>query len=380
MRSGNDLTFRVSETDQVKVEDWFAIRAGAGSSALSSRRHVVDDDADPALVPAQYVASESGETINGWDGIDVIDGAGGNDTLNGAGGNDFLLGGAGADQLNGGTGTNGNDLMQGGADADTLSDPTGNNLFDGGDGNDTLTGGHGSAARDLFIGGGGNDTITTGNGADVLAFARNDGADTVLASTGGGDTLSLGGGIAYADLSFRKNGNDLILDAGGGDQVTFRDWYTSTNNRSVVNLQMVAEAMSGFVAAAAIRCSTTRSSSSTSSAWSVDFDTARAADPTLTSWALSNALLDFHTSGSDSAAIGGDLAHHCGLDRSLPESAWLRRKQFSPIRSSPPRRRHCMHWARCKRVPSGSLEPGKLMARAATVCRGPLSTDRRVAR
>jgi hypothetical protein len=43
------------------------------------------------------------------------------------------------------------------------------------------------------------------------------------------------------------------------------------------------------------------------------FDTALAANPTMTSWSMTNALLNFHLgSGSDSAAIGGDLAYQYG--------------------------------------------------------------------
>lgn len=213
--------------------------------------------------------------------------------------------------LNGGNGT---DLMQGGADADTLIDYSGNNLFDGGAGDDALQGGLG---RDLFIGGGGNDSIGTGEGADVVAFARNDGADVIVATAGGGDTLSLGGGISYADLSLRKNGNDLILDAGAGDQITFRDWYAWSGYQSVVNLQMVAEAMSDFAPGGSDPLLDNSIERFDFLGMVVRFDQARAADPGLSTWALSNALLDFHTSGSDSAAIGGDLAYQYGLHRSL---------------------------------------------------------------
>jgi hypothetical protein len=47
------------------------------------------------------------------------------------------------------------------------------------------------------------------------------------------------------------------------------------------------------------------------------FDLARAADPTLTQWSLSNTLLDAHLTGSDTAAIGGDLAYQYGLSGNL---------------------------------------------------------------
>lgn len=35
-------------------------------------------------------------------------------------------------------------------------------------------------------------------------------------------------------------------------------------------------------------------------------------NPAISSWALSSALLNFHLSGSDSAALGGDLAYQYG--------------------------------------------------------------------
>src|SRR5262245_15572772 len=39
------------------------------------------------------------------------------------------------------------------------------------------------------------------------------------------------------------------------------------------------------------------------------FDSARLSDPGIGSWALTNALLQYHLAGSDDAAIGGDLAY-----------------------------------------------------------------------
>jgi hypothetical protein len=47
------------------------------------------------------------------------------------------------------------------------------------------------------------------------------------------------------------------------------------------------------------------------------FEAARAANPALTSWALTNALLDFHLSGSDTEALGGDLAYQYGKNGAL---------------------------------------------------------------
>ena len=52
-----------------------------------------------------------------------------------------------------------------------------------------------ATGNNLFAGGAGNDTITTGIGADIIAFNRNVGLDTVNASTGADNTLSIGGGV-----------------------------------------------------------------------------------------------------------------------------------------------------------------------------------------
>src|SRR5690606_21879592 len=101
------------------------------------------------------------------------------------------------------------------------------------------------SANDLFIGGTGNDTLTTGAGYDIIAFNSGDGQDMVNASPDADNTISLGGGIAYNDLQFSKSGNNLILKTGGTDQITFKDWYTSSN-KSVATLQVVAEAMADF--------------------------------------------------------------------------------------------------------------------------------------
>jgi hypothetical protein len=238
------------------------------------------------------------------------------DTLTGYASSDFLQGGDGNDTMDGRAGV---DLLQGGAGNDTISDTnaTGGNLFDGGAGTDTLTGGTG---KDLYIGGAGNDTINTGTGADVLAFSRGDGGDggdVIAASTGSDNTLSLGGGISYADLSFSKSGNNLLLQLGAGEQITLQNWYASTSNRSVLNLQVIAEAMADFAAGGADPLKDQKVEQFNFLGLVDRFDQARAANPALTSWALAGALLDFHTGGSDSAALGGDLAYQYGLNRNL---------------------------------------------------------------
>ncbi|HKQ82378.1 MAG TPA: calcium-binding protein, partial [Steroidobacteraceae bacterium] len=239
-------------------------------------------------------------------GTSAINGTGNtlNNLLRGNTGNNTLAGAAGVDILEGGSGN------------DTLSDSGGNTLLNGGAGTDTLTG---TANNDLFIGGIGNDAITTGTGADLIAFNRGDGQDTVAASTTRDNTLSIGGGAVYADLLFTKNGNDLILKVGASDQITLTGYYASTSNRSVNTLQMIIEGTSDYSAGSSDPTRNKKVESFNFEGLVTAFDAARAANPNLTSWALSNALLAQHLSGSDTAAIGGDLAYRYGLSGGLSD-------------------------------------------------------------
>ena len=226
-------------------------------------------------------------------------------------GNNLLTGNGANNTLNGAAG---NDILQGGAGVDVLTDTSGANLFDGGVGNDSMTGGAGS---ELFIGGGGNDTITTSTGADIVVFNRGDGADTILASTVKDNTISVGNAIHYADLLFSKNSNDLVLSFGASDQLTLKDWYLSTSNHSVANLQMVLDGGSDYDALSPDALKNKKVEQFDFDGLAGAFDQARAANPALVSWALSSSLLNFHLAGSDTAAIGGDLAYQYGVNGTL---------------------------------------------------------------
>jgi Ca2+-binding RTX toxin-like protein len=225
----------------------------------------------------------------------------------------LLRGNAANNTLTGGAGI---DVLEGGAGADTLSDSAGSNngYLTGGAGTDTLTGGSG---RELYIGGTGNDTISTGNGADIIAFNFGDGRDAVNPSTGIDNIVSLGGaGLSYGALTLQKSSNDLILNV-GADRLTFKSWYTGTTNKSVLTLQVVAEAMAGFNPAGGNALLDNKVESFNFQGLVNAFDSARAANPGLSSWALTNGLAQFQLSGSDTAALGGDLAYQYGLNGTL---------------------------------------------------------------
>ncbi|MBK8918919.1 MAG: hypothetical protein IPM73_13020 [Betaproteobacteria bacterium] len=239
---------------------------------------------------------------------------GGTAALNGTGNTlaNLLRGNTGINTLNGGAGT---DILEGGDGNDLLTDTVGSALFNGGAGADTLTGG---AAAEVFLGGSGNDTLVTAGGNDVLLFNKGDGQDVVAAGGSGSDTLSVGGaGLAYGDLAFARAANDLVLKLGATDQVTFRDWYAATPSRPVVNLQVIAEAMAGFSQGGPDALLDQRVERFNFGGLVGAFDAARVANPTLTTWALSNALAVNALGGSDSAALGGDLAYQYGRNGTL---------------------------------------------------------------
>lgn len=216
--------------------------------------------------------------LSGLDGNDLLRGRGGNDILQSGSGNDFLYGGG------------------------TVA-----NLLDAGAGDDLLSGGSGN---DLFIGGRGNDTIMTGSGADIIAFNRGDGLDIVSAGATADDTLSLGGGIAPEQLSLTKSGNDLVLDTGEGDAIVFTDWYRG--KPGIATLQLVIGDSLDFQPGGDGPLRDHKVERFDFSGVVAAFDGARAAQPGLTSWTLAQALVDFHVSGSDLEALGGDLAYHYG--------------------------------------------------------------------
>lgn len=216
----------------------------------------------------------------------------------------MLRGGDGPDTLNGEAGPT---VLEGGAGDDVLTDTDGNNLFSGGEGNDAMTGGDGN---DLFAGGAGDDTIDTGAGDNVIAYNAGGGIDTIYAAAGGQNTLSFGGGIGYDDLSLSKNGNDLVVSAGASDQVVLKDWYAGSN--SVLDLQVILDATSEFDANSSDPLYNKKVQNFDFAGLVAEFDDALAQSPGLTSWSVTNALLEFHLSGADDAAIGGDLAYWYG--------------------------------------------------------------------
>jgi len=284
----DDVLFLDARSGAPRIADIEAIDAGAGNDVID-------------LTSTRFSYGDV-----------VLDGGTGNDVLWANAGNDVLFGGDGSDTLDGGAG---HDILQGGAGNDTLRDRTGAGLLDGGAGGDTLFGG---AGNEFFLGGTGNDTILTGAGADVIAFNRGDGRDALYASGAPqGSVLSLGGGISCDDLTFSKSGNDLVLETGSGDAILLKGWYDSSRNRNVLTLQMIEEASQDFNVSGGNVLHDNKIELFNFAQLVEAFDRARAANPALTSWALTSALAQFHLGGSDTEALGGDLAYQYGVNGTL---------------------------------------------------------------
>ncbi|MDH5288163.1 MAG: hypothetical protein OEX23_16200 [Betaproteobacteria bacterium] len=308
------------------------LRGGAGNDVL-----VIDDALDVVVENA----SEGDDTVRSavaWllganvenltlTGVAAVNGTGnaldncllGNAAANvlaGGDGQDLVFGDAGDDTLQGG---NGRDILQGGDGVDALDAGANNGLLHGGAAADALTGG---AGNDLLVGGAGNDTITTGAGADLIAFNRGDGQDTVLASSGADNTLTLGGGIRHVDIALRRAGNDLVVETGASEYVTLRDWYLAATNRHVVSLQTIVDATADWNPASPDALLNRRVARFDFANLVSRFDAALAANPSLTSWSVSSALASTHLAGSDTSALGGDLAYQYGRNGTFAGIGW----------------------------------------------------------
>ena len=259
----------------------------------------------------QISGGRGNDKLYGRDGDDILLGGSGRDQLDGGAGNDYLFGGSGKDTLQGGTGV---DLLQGGTNNDVLRDTSGNGLMDGGRGTDEI---HDGSNNSMIVGGKGNDKIYLGGGYDVLAFNRGDGKDSVYGGNGGSTVLSLGGGIRYQDLSLSRSGNNLILNLGAGDSITFEKWYSGRMYQSVTRLQMVVQASADYNPSSSDMLRDYKLETFDFNGLVKAFDTAMSKSHGLSKWTMTNALAQFHLGGSDTAALGGDVAYQYGMNGTL---------------------------------------------------------------
>jgi len=309
----NDLVLSINGTaDSLTIKGYYMQPGMTGNFMFQFTDGMLDATSISAL-PVMLDGTEGTDTLyTPPDIAGILNGNGGDDLLMGGGKDDALNGGAGNDTLDGGMG---NDILQGGDGDDTLSDTAGANLLNGGAGADILSG---NIGNEMFVGGIGNDVINTGDGADILAFNRGDGTDVVNGGIGADNTISLGGGIGYADIALSKVNNDLILEVGNGDQITLANWYDiAANYKSVIDLQVMADAMAGFDPASGDPLMNRAVQNFDFTAIVNAFDQAHGGSATYMHWSATSELLAAHLSGSDTMALGGDLAHQYGTNGSF---------------------------------------------------------------
>ena len=109
---------------------------------------------------------------------------------------------------------------------------------------------------------------------------------------------------------------DRARDDGTRDHADIAD-IALAGELLVTKLQVMADAMAGFVQGGADPLRNQKVANFNFAGLAGAFDTARAANTSLTSWALTNALTSFQLAGSDTAALGGDLAYQYGKNGTL---------------------------------------------------------------
>jgi Ca2+-binding RTX toxin-like protein len=268
---------------------------------------------DRAAVRSKVATGGPGrDTLTGFADRDVLAGLGDTDYLYGRDGDDLLLGGEGDDVLRGEAGL---DVAQGGAGDDSIWDSAGASLLDGGAGRDSLGG---NVANDLLIGGTGDDNLYPGAGTNLVAFNRGDGVDRLWTTAGARDRLSLGGGINYTDLKLEKYGGDLVIHLGSGEKLNLTNWYDGASYQTLDQVQFIAAAMAGYDPAGADPLRDQAVERFDFKAIVAAFDAARA-QGMVQQWTAMEALLAAHLGGSNTEALGGDLAWRYGSAGSLAQ-------------------------------------------------------------
>lgn len=167
----------------------------------------------------------------------------------------------------------------------------------------------GLLGNDILDGGAGNDQLVGGFGSDTYLFGRGDGQDIIIndgdfysgsidPTVGKLDVLQFED-IASTEVTLSRSGMNLVIQVTGStDRVTINNYFVadglSPRGHAVEQIRF-SNGVTWDVA-------TVKSL--------VPAGFAQAAVPVLTTWALSNALLEFHTSGNDAQLIGGDASRY----------------------------------------------------------------------
>jgi len=275
-------------------------------SVIASIDHTLGNNFENLTLAGSANLNGTGNSLD-----NVLRGNSGDNSLAAGAGNDYLAGDSGNDVLDGGTGT---DVLQGGDGNDTLRDTAGATLLDGGSGADSLQ----TAGGASFVAGGkGDDVLEVSGTASVIAKNAGDGNDIVRASAER-VTVSLGGQVNYADLQLRKDGSNLVMETAAGDSTTFEGWYDPAAAKpQFLTLQVMTAAMDGFDAAGGDPLLNQRVQQFDLKALADYYDAVRTEDPTVDRWGMMHKLLDARLTGSDTEALGGELAQAYAANGSL---------------------------------------------------------------
>jgi trimeric autotransporter adhesin len=128
------------------------------------------------------------------------------------------------------------------------------------------------------------------------------------------DVLSLGAGIRYQDLKLSKSGNSLILnivDTAGGtpaSSITLQNWYADESRRNISALQMITAASADYLPGSTNPLVSHQVTRFDFLGIVAAFDQARGAKATFANWTVSPSLGANYLAGSNSEAMGGELA------------------------------------------------------------------------
>jgi Ca2+-binding RTX toxin-like protein len=299
-----------------------------------------------------WTGTSGNDTTSGSSGHDYQIGLGGNDSLSGGAGNDIQEGGDGDDILIGG---DGDDVSYGGAGNDVIEGGSGNDIFYGNEGNDIL---RTTSGDDVLIGGSGSDVLY-GSHWDVF-LQGGDGPDTyrydAVSSLGGTiDNHSEDGeldrlvlqNMDRSNLMFSRSGDDLLVQyVSSQTSARVSDWFSDPLNRldeieTKAGVITTADQIDALIASGQSTFVGTQSSLADEGPGVAEAGTVDASGdiPTgnagegidnidsamirrnsrLTGWALTDLLITRHLSGSDTAAIGGDLSYRNGRFGSMSD-------------------------------------------------------------
>jgi Ca2+-binding RTX toxin-like protein len=221
------LTSNWETTDVNPITSFVATLAGATLGAdvpLYMNIHTVAFGGGEIRGQLVTIATDSGETVNGTTGNDILPGLGGDDTITGLAGDDRLDGGTGADTMTGGLGNDtyvvdnaGDVVMENASEGtDTVISQIGYTL--------------GANIENLTLQGLGD---TAGYGNALVNTLTGDFYSNILNGMGGADTMIGGGGN---DAYFVDDAGDVVTETAGGGTDTV---YSTANYRLSVEVEVL---------------------------------------------------------------------------------------------------------------------------------------------